>query len=208
MARSLTLAAALIIVNSACAANAGAGYQIDSTSVHRTVCNVKFEKIAGLVIKVWKISPSSLRSRIDNEEYAACRYRVAIKYAGRELRLYFANSFNGAPRNIDSVDDASPGDPVFAGDFIYDGKRWQSNLDGMLDDDITSIHVRRGTRSLDVRGAVHGRHLENGLEYFCYGVSILNHAGIAMTGICSSQRKDIMPWQQFFESKTVIQSVE
>ena len=208
MFRFLTLSTTFILFSAACAHNNAAGFEINDSSRHRAVCNVKFEKINGLVIKVKKIQRSTLRSRIDIERYEACPYNVLIKYAGRTISLDFINSVNGGRLNIDSVYNYNPLIPVLAGNFIYDGEKWETNMDGGVDPNGTKINVQHLKKSIDVRGASHGHDLGTGLEYFCYGLSIINRGGIAATAICSRQREDVIPWQKLFESKTVIQSVE
>ena len=208
MFKYFSYSAAFILLTPIWTCSAAAEFKIRPTSIYRAVCNIKFDRVDGLVVNVKKIQQSTLKSRINIERYRACPYDVQIEYAGRSLSVDFTNALNGERLTADSVYNYDPATPVYVGSFIYDGEKWKTNMGEGVDAKSTLIKVRRRKKSIDVRGPIHGHDLGTGLEFFCYGVSIINHGGGATTGICSPKREDVTPWQNLFESKAVIRSVE
>jgi hypothetical protein len=203
MSKFLAVLAVCAVSISSSSANELPGFQIDSKSARRTVCNVTFEKIPGLVVVARKIKKSTLTSRVDNERYEACPYKVLIQYAGRKADLGFIGTVT-----LDSVTHYSPVIPVHTGFFLYDGKTWHSILDDVSDNRHSSIKVQNFKDSMVVSGPTSGRDLGTGIQYFCYGFALINRRGVATTGECSERSEDITPWQQLFDGQTVVKSAK
>jgi hypothetical protein len=174
---------------------------IDERSTVRTVCQLEFAAVKGLVVEA-KVPPSSVSgSRVNNERYAACPYDIELKFAGTKMRVDFGISFD-----LDSVKNYHHADPVDAGFFVYDGRAWKGQLDAAVDSN-APISVTETDHALLVKGLLHRRDPVSRVEDYCYALAVVYEIGFAVGGVCAGKKEILKPWEQLFDTGSVVRYV-
>lgn len=177
----------ILVLSLSTAAIADNPIRIDAESAQRNVCDLHVARMRGLVGEVSAILSESLRSRVDNERYNACPYRVTLEYQGVNLNIDFSNAF--ALQDILNYDGAIG---ISTGYFVFNEKGWHAENGGLVNgaEDIV-IDERKG--GLTIMGSFARRGIKSTMTEYCVGIAAIGKIGFATTGICSTDKTAVAP---------------
>ena len=164
------------------------------------LCNVAFANVKGVEIVATKIPESSLRTRVDNERFAACPYKVELKYKNQSLKVDFGSTFTSEDvRNYD------PAFPINTGYFILDEAGWRGESEVAATKN--AIEVSESNNAYFVSGS-YARAIAGGkTSDHCFSMALITKDGFATTGLCSPSRATIEPLVQLASKGPVLRYV-
>lgn len=150
------------------------------------LCNIEFAKVEDMEIVAKKIPQSALRSRIDNERFAACPYKVELRYKNQSLKVDFGSTFTSEDvRNYD------PAFPINTGYFIFDESGWRGESEVAAQKN--EIAVSEVNNAYLVSGS-YTRAIASGEKRdYCFSLALITKDGFVTTGLCSPSRATIEP---------------
>jgi hypothetical protein len=164
----------------------------------REICGYRFSDVGAVKMKVRRISPDSLRNRIDNERYNACPYKIVVSYLGIPVNLYFGQSVT-----LDAIErwDEYPG--VNTGVFEYSRDGWVAPFDNptISQSDINVKNRRNGVVVSGIFSRIGSLHIKSD---YCFGLSAVNKDGFLTAMECRPTRRELLPINDLFKNSTVI----
>ncbi|CAN7642330.1 hypothetical protein LJR289_004851 [Pseudoduganella sp. LjRoot289] len=200
MYKKVSLLLSLAALNG-CAFAYGGGRKPTESAGEHIVCNIAVAKVEGLSIVAKKIPASSLRTRIDNERYAACPYKVELRYKNTSMAIDFGRAFS-----YSDVKTFDPAFPVNTGYFILDESGWhgESADSGNRAD---AIFVRDSGESSYVSGLYARQDMNTKKRDYCFAMALIAADGFATSGICSASRAALEPLERLSKNEPILRYV-
>lgn len=170
----------------------------DSKRSYYEICDFRFERVGNLVLTSRAMSQELLRSRVENERYNACPFKVNVKYFGISFDIGFGQSVT-----LDTVEHWDEQIGVDTGIFQYEQEGWEGVGNG-IEIEKSDIFVRNVKAGIVVSGIFRRENgVGNKLDY-CFGVSAIGKDRYLTGLVCRPTRQALKQINDLFRKNTVI----
>lgn len=173
---------------------------LDDLSKQRTICGFTFASVKGLSVVAKSIPESSLRTRVDNERYDACPYKVQLTYQGLGIPLDF-----GRDVNLERVRNAAGGDFVRMAFFRQSENGWVAAGED-IEVEQGGIAVHEGKSSLALSAIFRRKPQTANAQDFCFSIDVIGGEKYLSGAVCRPMMSELEALDRLFRKESVISS--
>jgi hypothetical protein len=188
----------ITFISASAAAKPQERIEIDSKSLNRVVCNVRFANVEGLKIVATRVPELRWKTRVDIERYSACPYDVTMKYQGFSLRIDFSTSINR-----EMIKNYEPGMEVNTGLFRLDSEGWIANGE-LISSPNNKINVEETDQEVLITGISNPVKEKGQPAYVCFSMALIGKQGFLTGGLCSNKHDAALTFGKLFGKKQLI----
>jgi hypothetical protein len=171
---------------------------IDFQSKQRLICGFEFAPVKDLVVVAKRILEQSLRTRIDNERYAACPFNVVLTYKGIDVRLDFSRDVT-----LSRIRAQGDEDPVQVAFFRHSESGWAA-VGSDVDIAGKGILIRESDASLSVSAILRRVRRDSEKPDFCFNINVIGAQKFLSGATCRPKMQELEKLDTIFRDGNII----